>query len=69
MKYVRDPNRIYTIMDFEEGEEIEFAYKTGRPSSDAKGYACYRSKEDGRVRLMTREEIERCLMAEKDGVG
>ena len=23
MKFIRNPNRIYTIMDFEDGEEIE----------------------------------------------
>ena len=33
MKFTRKPNRIYTIMDFEDGEEIEFAYYSFVPSS------------------------------------
>ena len=32
MKFVRNPNQIYTIMDFEEGEEIESAYYPDKPS-------------------------------------
>ena len=69
MKFVRDPNRIYTVMDFEEGEEIEFAYKAGHPSSNAKGYAFYRSKEDGRTMLLTPEDVARCERTEvKDDV-
>ena len=60
MKYVRDPNKIHTIMDFEEGEEIEFAYLPDKPSSVACGYEHWRSKVDGRTRLLTQEDIKRC---------
>ena len=60
MKYVRDPKRIYTIMDFEEGEEIEFSHYPDKPSSVALGYEHWRSKVDGRTRLLTQEEIKRC---------
>lgn len=60
MKFVRNPNQIYTIMDFEEGEEIEFAYYPDKPSAVAKGYEIWRSKVDGRTRLLTQEEIKRC---------
>ena len=60
MKFVRDPNVIYTIMDFEDGEEIEFAYAPDKPSAVNKGYECWKSKVDGRIRLLTQEEINRC---------
>ena len=65
MKFVKDPNQIYTIMDFEEGEEIEFAYLPDKPSSVAAGHAFYRSKVDGRIRLMSKDEVERCIKTEK----
>lgn len=60
MKFIRNPNQIYTIMDFEEGEEIEFAYYPDKPFAVAKGYEIWRSKVDGRTRLLTQEEIKRC---------
>ena len=60
MKFVKDPNQIYTIMDFEEGEEIEFAYLPDKPLAVTKGYEIWRSKVDGRTRLLTQEEIKRC---------
>lgn len=60
MKFVKDPNRIYTIMDFEEGEEIEFAYYPDKPIAVVKGYEIWRSKVDGRTRLLTQEDVERC---------
>ena len=60
MKFVRKPNRIYTIMDFEDGEEIEFAHHSSVPSSKAKGYAFYRSKKDGRTMLLTPDDVAYC---------
>lgn len=60
MKFVRKPSRIYTIMDFEDGEEIEFAYYPFVPSSKAKGYAFYRSKKDDRTMLLTPDDVEHC---------
>lgn len=42
-KYKRSKNRIYFSGDFDDGEEIEFYYMTDKPSSNAKGYAYYRS--------------------------
>ena len=60
MKFVKDPNQIYTIMDFEEGEEIEFSYYPDTPSAMAKGYEIWRSKADGRTRLLTQQDIARC---------
>lgn len=60
MKFVRKPNRIYTIIDFEDGEEIEFAYYPARPSSRAKGYIFYRSKRDGRTMLLTQDDVKYC---------
>ena len=60
MKFVKDPNRIYTIMEFEEGEEIEFAYYPDKPLAVSKGYEHWRSKVDGRTMLLTQEDIARC---------
>lgn len=60
MKFERKPNRIYTIMDFEDGEEIEFAYYPSVPSSKAAGNVFYRSKRDGRTMLLTQDEIDYC---------
>ena len=65
MQFVKDPNRIYTIMDFEEGEEIEFAYYPDKPSSVAEGYEHWRSKVDGRTMLLSQRDIERCRMAKE----
>ena len=69
MKFVRKPNRIYTIMDF--GEEIEFEYHSSVPSSKAKGYAFYRSKKDGRTMLLTPDDVAYCQdhQTEKGGEG
>ena len=61
MKFVRNPNIIYTIMDFEEGEEIEFAYHPDKPSAIARGYEIWRSKIDGRTRLLNKDDIARCI--------
>ena len=60
MKFLRKPNRIYTIMDFKDGEEIEFAYYPSTPSSKAAGNVFYRSKKDGRTMLLTPDEIDYC---------
>ena len=60
MKFIRKPNRIYTIMDFEYGEEIEFAYYSFVPSSKAKGYEFWRSKVDGRTMLLTPDDVAYC---------
>lgn len=69
MKFTRKPNRIYTIMDFEDGEEIEFAYYSFVPSSKAKGYEFWRSKVDGRTMLLTPDDVVYCQdhPTEKDG--
>lgn len=70
MKFVKDPNRIYTIMDFEDGEEIEFAYYPDKPIAVAKGYEIWRSKVDGRTMLLTPDDLAYCTdhQTEKDGV-
>ena len=60
MKFIRKPNRIYTIMDFEDGEEIEFAYYSRVPSSVAKGYQFWRSKVDGKTMLLSRDDVAYC---------
>ena len=60
MKFIRKPSRIYTIIDFEDGEEIEFAYYSFVPSSKAKGYEFWRSKVDGRTMLLTPDDVAYC---------
>ena len=56
MKFVRKPNRIYTILDFDDGEEIEFSRYHESPSSKAKGYAFYVNK-DGVEKLLEPDEV------------
>jgi len=59
-KYKRSPTRIYTIMDFDDGEEIEFYGMCEKPSSCAFGYAEYVSEDKG-IRLIEIGEIEAVL--------
>lgn len=61
MKYKKDPDRIYTMMDFDDGEEIEFAYPPSHPSARVGGYEFYKSKKDGRTILLSPNDIARCL--------
>ena len=56
MKFVRNPNRIYTILDFDDGEEIEFSRYPESPSSKDKGYAFY-VNEDGVEKLLEPDEV------------
>ena len=60
MKFIRKPNRIYTIMDFEDGEEIEFAYYPDKPIAVAKGYEIWRSNVDGRTMLLIPDDVAYC---------
>lgn len=66
MKFVSKPNRIYTIMDFEDGEEIEFAYYPSVPSSKARGNEFWRSKVDGRTMLLTPDDLAYCTDHQTD---
>lgn len=56
-KYKHKENRIYTIMDFEDNEVVEFAYDCEKPSSKANGYAYYRNK-DGVTNLCHITDLE-----------
>ena len=56
MKFVRNQNRIYTILDFDDGEEIEFSRYPESPSSKVKGYAFYVNK-DGVEKLLEPDEV------------
>ena len=58
--YKRRKERIYFLGDFEDGEEIEFAYTTGRPSATAIGNAFYKSRnpKNYRVNLVNIEELQ-----------
>lgn len=56
-KYKRNPNRIYTIMDFEDGEKIKFFSYPDKPSSKAEGYGWF-SNSEGYTRLLHFNEVE-----------
>lgn len=56
MKFTRKKNRIYTILDFDDGEEIKFSRYPESPSSKSKGYAFYVNK-DGYERLLEPDEV------------
>jgi hypothetical protein len=45
-KYKRNENRIYFYGDFEDGEEIEFAYRCDKPNASAIGNVWYKSCGD-----------------------
>ena len=55
-KYVRHDNRIYFATDFDDGEDISFAWACDKPSSNADGYAFYYSKDKG-YRLISINDI------------
>jgi len=57
VKFKRRKNRIYTIMDFDDGEEIELFSSAGVPSSCAAGYAMYMSNDKG-IRLTHINDLE-----------
>jgi hypothetical protein len=57
-KYKRSPNRIYFLGDFQDGEEIEFAYKCEKPSADAIGNVWYKSCKNGYMNLINIKELE-----------
>lgn len=46
-KYIRRENRIYFVGDFEDGEEITFAWMCESPSANAFGNAFYYSPSKG----------------------
>jgi hypothetical protein len=56
-KYKRDSNRIYTSIDFQDGEEIEFLWNCEHPSACSIGNAFYRGK-DGLSHLINIKELE-----------
>lgn len=61
MKFVRKPNRIYTIMDFEDGEEIEFAYYPEKPNAIARGLEFWCSKAVGsKTMLLNPDDLAYC---------
>lgn len=69
MKFVRKPNRIYTIMDFKDGEEIEFSRYPESPSAKARGLAFYKNKRGEERLLMSDEITENNKPSEKGGSG
>lgn len=56
-KYKRCPDRIYTAIDFQDGEEIEFLWNCGKPSACAIGNAFYKGK-NGLSHLVNIKELE-----------
>lgn len=55
--FIRHPNRLYSTMDFEDGEKITYYSKHIKPSANAKGYRWYRG-EHGRTRLVHWTDIK-----------
>ncbi len=55
-KYVRNPNRIYTIMDFQDGEILRFYDYPERPNALASGYYKFQGKND--IRLLHISEVK-----------
>ena len=56
--YKRNPNRIYSILDFKDREHVIFEDVCGKPSSSAKGM-CYYSGENRDLRLINYKEVSR----------
>lgn len=67
-KYIRHPNRIYTIMDFEDGEELEFYDFPEKPSAVSAGYYLCKGKEG--IHLVHRDDLKEVtyeeVLAERD---
>lgn len=55
-KFVRHENRIYTIMDFRDGEELRYYGKCEKPSSNANGYRFY-TDNNGHTQLVHYTDI------------
>lgn len=56
-KFKRFDNRIYSSIDWKDGEEIEFAYGCNKPSACAIGNVFYKGK-DGIPFLINIKELE-----------
>jgi hypothetical protein len=56
-QYIRQSNKVYSIMDFNDGEKVSFAWMCEKPSSNAAGYATYYSPRNG-FRLINIEELK-----------
>lgn len=57
-KYIRRATRIYSIMDFKDGEPLAYYGSALSPSSDAEGYRYYKGESD--IRLVHRRDIIEC---------
>ena len=55
-KFVRNPNRIYNIMDFQDDEILFFYDYPEKPSALSKGYLLFKGKEE--VRLINVSEVK-----------
>ena len=61
-KFVRNPNRIYNIMDFQDGEILVFYDYPENPSALSKGYLLFKGKDD--IRLLHISEVKELSYAE-----
>lgn len=61
-KFVRDANRIYNIMDFQDGEILMFYDYPEKPSALSKGYLLFKGKEN--IRLVNVSEVKELSYAE-----
>ena len=55
-KYMRNPNRIYTIMDFQDGEILRFYDYPEQPNALASGHYKFQGKND--IRLIHISEVK-----------
>lgn len=61
-KFVRNPNRIYSVMDFQDGEILRFYDYADKPSSRSKGYYRFQGKDD--IRLANINEVKELSYSE-----
>ena len=61
-KFVRNQNRIYNIMDFQDGEILMFYDYPEKPSALSKGYLLFKGKDD--IKLANVSEVKELSYAE-----
>ena len=57
-RYKRNPNRLYTINDFEDGEIVTFSNFCGNDKSTGQGYAWYFGTKSKHGNFIDLDEIE-----------
>lgn len=65
--YKRDPNRVYTVMDFADGEYVTFSNFSDDSASTSEGNAWYFGWLSDHGRFINIDEIERYDVYEESG--